>query len=206
MKILALELSSARGSLAWLDGDRDPVVRKWSNDRKHSGEFFENLQTVTNEFGRAEQIIVGLGPGSYAGIRIAIAAAVGLGIAWNAPLAGFPSICAIESTTDDYVVIGDARRQSFFWAHIRGRDLSDGPTLFTEAELKEKLDKLENSMPLFSPKELPQFPRAIIGHPSALVLAQIAQANKRCFAMPPLEPIYLRDPHITIPKAATLVL
>lgn len=206
MKILALELSSARGSIAWLNGDRDPVVREWSNDRKHSGDFFENLQTVTKEFGAAERIIVGLGPGSYAGVRIAIATAIGLQTAWNARLVGFPSICAIESKGDDYVVIGDARRRSFFLARIRGRDLVEEPALFTEAELREKLDMLRDSMPLFSPEKLPQFERAVIRHPSALLLAQIAQADDRRFSNPPLEPIYLREPHITIPKKASAAL
>jgi len=71
MKILALELSTARGSLAWLN-DAVEFARKWPNDRKNSAPFFENLNIVTKRFGVPEIIIVGLGPGSYAGTRIAI--------------------------------------------------------------------------------------------------------------------------------------
>src|ERR1700676_1519401 len=74
MKILALELSTARGSLAW----NDALVREWPNDRKDSGPFFENLADIRKQFGLPEKIIVGLGPGSYAGVRIAISAAIGL--------------------------------------------------------------------------------------------------------------------------------
>jgi hypothetical protein len=32
------------------------------------------------------------------------------------------------------------------------------------------------------------------------MLAQLATDRKRKFPEPPLEPIYLREPHITIPK------
>jgi len=72
MKILALELSTARGSLAWLDNDGVELSREWPNDRKNSGALFKNLDAVTKKFGAPETIIVGIGPGSYAGTRIAI--------------------------------------------------------------------------------------------------------------------------------------
>jgi hypothetical protein len=62
MKILALELSTSRGSLAWLDGEIE-FTREWPNDRKNSAAFFENLQAVRRKFGAPETIIVGLGPG-----------------------------------------------------------------------------------------------------------------------------------------------
>src|ERR1700745_198568 len=90
VKILALELSSARGSVAWLDGDFE-WTRDWANDRKNSGEFFHYLMEVQKEFGRADRIVVGLGPGSYAGTRIAISAAIGLRLASNAELVGLSS-------------------------------------------------------------------------------------------------------------------
>src|SRR5215472_10590958 len=95
MKILALELSSPCGSLAWLS-DGAQLARQWPNDRKNSAVFFENLTAATKKFGSPEVIIVGLGPGSYAGTRIAISAAIGLQISSGARLIGYPSICAME--------------------------------------------------------------------------------------------------------------
>ena len=197
MKTIALELSTAHGSLAWLNGDVD-LVREWPNDRKDSGAFFENLADVRKQFGLPEKIIVGLGPGSYAGVRIAISAAIGLQAASNAQLVGYPSICAIDS--DEYCVIGDARRQSFFFARIRGNELVEGPDLHSEIELRDKIDKLGTNMSIFASEKLPQFERAIVRYPSALVLARLAHDSNRNFSLPPLEPIYLREPHITIPK------
>lgn len=206
MKTLGLELSTARGSLAWLENDRPGFFREWPNDRKNSGAFFENLADAQRQFGAPDTIVVGLGPGSYAGVRIAISSAIGLQTASNARLIGFPSICTIETNGDEYCVVGDARRQSFFFARVRANNLAEGPALLSEIELRDKIDKLENNMPVFASETLPQFKRVVIAYPSALVLAQLAQDRHGNFASPPLEPIYLREPHITVPKRAKVIL
>jgi len=200
MKILALELSSARGSVALFNDGNVDFVREWPNDRKNSGPFFEYLAEVLKEFEKPDTIIVGLGPGSYAGTRIAISAAIGLQAASQSRLIGFPSICAIECDTAEYCVIGDARRQTFFLARIHGNNLAESPTLMAEAELRAKLDKVDSTMSIFTSEKLPQFERAAIRYPSAKVLVRLASDANRNFAQPPLEPIYLREPHITIPK------
>ena len=199
MRILALELSTARGNLAWLDGNLKNA-REWANDRKNSAAFFQNLEAVTRKFGSPEIVIVGLGPGSYAGTRIAISAAIGLQLSSDARLIGLPSICAMECDTHEYCMIGDARRKSFFFARVRDRALAEGPTLYSEAEMKEKLDKTESTISIFCSESLPQFQRAVIRYPSAVVLGRLAQEAGRGFFLPPLEPIYLREPHITMPK------
>jgi tRNA threonylcarbamoyladenosine biosynthesis protein TsaB len=200
VKILALELSTARGSLALLDESVTDLAREWPNDRKNSAAFFESLYAVTEKFGAPDTIIVGLGPGSYAGTRIAISAAIGLQVSSDAALIGFPSICAMECDALEYCVIGDARRRSFFFARIRANDLVESPTLFSESELKSKLDAIEIEMPVFTSDSLPQFERAVVRFPSALVLARLAREPQHSFSLPPLEPIYLREPHITMPK------
>jgi tRNA threonylcarbamoyl adenosine modification protein YeaZ len=222
MKILALELSTRRGSLAWLNSkewparaptaarksarapqNRDADFREWPNDRKNSAAFFENLSVVTKKFGLPDVIIVGLGPGSYAGTRIAISAAIGLQISSDAQLIGFPSICAIEVAEPDYCVIGDARRKSFFFAQISGNELMEGPELFSEEGLKNKLALLRNDTPILCSESLPQFSEAVVRYPSAQLLAGLAQDPNRNFRLPPLEPMYLREPHVTMANPAS---
>jgi tRNA threonylcarbamoyladenosine biosynthesis protein TsaB len=203
MKILALELSAPRGSLAWRDGDIAPFAREWPNDRKNSSAFFENLDFVRKKFGGPDVIVVGLGPGSYAGTRIAISAAVGFQISSGARLVGFPSIGAIESAESDYCVIGDARRKSFFFARITENELMEGPELFSEEGLKDKLASLRSDTPVFCSESLPHFSEAMVRHPSAQLLARLAQDPKRNFRLPPLEPMYLREPHVTMANLAT---
>jgi tRNA threonylcarbamoyladenosine biosynthesis protein TsaB len=203
MKILALEISTARGSLAWRDGDVASFAREWSNDRKNSAAFFENLDVIAKKFGSPDIIVVGLGPGSYAGTRIAISAAIGLQISSGSHLVGFPSICAIESAEADYCVIGDARRKSFSFARISGNELREGPKLFSEEGLKNKLASLRNDTSVFCSESLSQFSKAMVRYPSAQLLARLAQEPNRNFRLPPLEPMYLREPYVTIANPAT---
>src|SRR5438093_1114558 len=199
MKILALELSTSRGSLAWLDGEIE-FPREWPNDRKNSAAFFENLQAVQRKFGAPETITVGLGPGSYAGTRIAISAAIGIQLCSDARLIGWPSICAMESDAEEYCVVGDARRKSFFFAHVLKNELIEGPKLFSGPDMKSKLESFEPAMPVFSSEILPQFDHLVIHFPSAPALARLAQEPGHSFFLPPLEPIYMREPHITLRK------
>jgi tRNA threonylcarbamoyl adenosine modification protein YeaZ len=203
MKILALELSSGQGSVAWLEDDRESFVRSFANDRKHSGLFFENLQLCSRKFGPPDGIVVGLGPGSYAGVRIAIAAAIGLRAASGAKLVGLPSICAIDTPAREYCVIGDARRESFFFGRISDGTLVEGPSLHSRAELEVKIS--ESPVPLYASESLLQFRNATLAYPSALRLAEVAR--DRMPEIPDsqtLEPIYLREPHITVPRASPL--
>jgi tRNA A37 threonylcarbamoyladenosine modification protein TsaB len=106
----------------------------------------------------------------------------------------------MECDAHEYCVIGDARRKSFFFARIRANNLVEGPTLLLESELTMKLNTIEIEMPVFTSDSLPQFERAVVCFPSAIVLARLAREPQRSFSLPPLEPIYLREPHITMPK------
>ncbi len=47
--------------------------------------------------GRAAQIVVGLGPGSFTGVRIGLAAARALALAWNVPVLGYPTLALIAA-------------------------------------------------------------------------------------------------------------
>src|SRR3954447_5234858 len=156
MRVLALELSSSRGSIAFREAEDEIFASEFANDRKHSGFFFTDLKRCIDQCGDAEKIVVGLGPGSYAGTRIAIAAAIGLQAATGAQLGGLPSIVALPTDAPDYVVIGDARRQSFYFALIRQRRCVKGPTLCNDVELEARLR--ETDLPVFATELLPQFP------------------------------------------------
>lgn len=199
MKILALELSSGQGSVAWAENDCEPFVCIFANDRKHSGLFFENLQFCSREFGAPDAIVVGLGPGSYAGVRIAIATAIGLRAASATKLIGTASICGVDTAAREYCVIGDARRASFFFGRINDGKLMEGPSLHSGVGLEMKI--MESSLPLYASEPLPQFPKAALAYPSARRLAEVVrdQAGEITDTRS-LEPIYLREPHITVPK------
>ena len=66
---------------------------------------------------RPDRIIVGTGPGSFAGIRSALAFAQGYAIgAQNCEVLGLPSACALAEDGKNIAVVGDARRGKFWIA------------------------------------------------------------------------------------------
>lgn len=203
MRILALELSTGRGSVGFADRENVAFTREFANDRKHSGAFFEALEAAHESSGAADLIFVGLGPGSYAGVRIAISAAIGLQAAYGAQLVGIPSICATDVNDPEFCVIGDARRKSFFYSRIVNGECAEGPMLLDEQALRDRLR--DSDLPVYSAETLLQFPQARIAYPSAVRLAHLGQRDGADKVGPPLEPIYLREPHITQPKHAAAI-
>jgi tRNA threonylcarbamoyladenosine biosynthesis protein TsaB len=200
MKLLAFDLSTRRGTMALADNEKILCGRDWPNDRRSSAPFFAALEEIILEYGAPATIVIGLGPGSYTGTRIAISAGIGLQITTGAVLTGISSLCAI-SAEDDFCVIGDAKRASFFFARVRGGLLVDDPELLSETELNERISS-NTALPIYSSDELPRFVRVEQRFPSAKLLCARAQAFPQNLTRAPLIPIYLREPHITTPRTA----
>lgn len=196
MKVLALELSSPVGSVAFCDDEGGRDLRVFPADRKDSGFFYENLGAAYREGAKPDVIVVGLGPGSYAGIRIAIATAIGLQAASRARLIGLPSICAIDRV--EFLFVGDARRGSFFFAHVKEGDCLEGPTLASADEIGLRINETPH-LPVIATEPLPSFAQALVENPSALRLVELAAGMEKDEERP-LEPIYLRAPYITTPR------
>lgn len=95
--ILAFDTSSAACTAALFDGDGACVAQR---DEMIGRGHAERLVPMIGELldGRkAERILVGLGPGSFTGIRVAIAAAHGLAIGWSAELLGMSSLSLLAA-------------------------------------------------------------------------------------------------------------
>lgn len=107
-KALILDRSSQQTLIAF---DGDTLVLDGRDDQ-----WVTHMQTLLN--GRQpEMLAVGLGPGSFAGIRASIACLQGLGIAWALQPVGFPSaaLYAVASGMEHVTIVGDARRNTL-WA------------------------------------------------------------------------------------------
>jgi tRNA threonylcarbamoyl adenosine modification protein YeaZ len=53
--------------------------------------------------GRADRIVVSLGPGSFTGVRVGLAAARALALAWNVEALGFPTLALIAAMALDRI-------------------------------------------------------------------------------------------------------
>ena len=122
----------------------------------------------------------------------------------GAELVGIPSVAALETNAARYIAIGDARRDTFYWTEVNEGICVEGPQLLTEAELRERLST--NTLPVFTGELLDVAPDAQLTLPSAAIIARLAAADRGIVARGDLEPIYLREPHITQPKRATIPL
>ena len=94
-----------------------------------------------------ERIVVGTGPGSFAGIRSALAFAQGYALATHCEVLGLPSACAIAAQTIEQsnnpniqtmhlAVVGDARQGKFWIALFDGMKLERDVFQVNLAELK----------------------------------------------------------------------
>lgn len=71
----------------------------------------EPMQSITG-------VVVGLGPGSFTGVRVGMASALGLAQALSIPIAGLSSYTAIAACHIGWqvIVVGDARREMLYAA------------------------------------------------------------------------------------------
>lgn len=121
--ILGIDTSSSLTSVAIIDGDAILACAEHDDARRH-GEVLAGLVTVVMaQAGRPEirRIACGVGPGPYTGLRVGIATANALGLAWQVPVHGACSLDALASrlaaeATGPFVVASDARRREVYWA------------------------------------------------------------------------------------------
>lgn len=95
--ILAIDTSTAACSAALFDGTGKCLVRR---DELIGRGHAERLVPMIGELmaGRAaSHILVGVGPGSFTGIRVGIAAAHGLAIGWSCTVAGMSSLALLAA-------------------------------------------------------------------------------------------------------------
>jgi tRNA threonylcarbamoyl adenosine modification protein YeaZ len=94
--ILAFDTSSAACTAALFDGAACVAHSDEIIGRGHSERLVPMIAELL-EGRKAARILVGVGPGSFTGIRVAIAAAHGLAIGWNAELFGMSSLALLAA-------------------------------------------------------------------------------------------------------------
>ncbi len=203
MNILALELSQPRASLCLTNEEGTFLFRSgWEAEHNHDAHLFPALQQAMDTLGNAplDWILVGAGPGSYGGVRVALAAAVGISTVTGARTVSLGSWDALSENRA--CVVSDARRGG--WTIRR----PDGCIqVISPEELREELRRgtLIYSIETEERMQKEQLPVARCGLlPTAEGLVQTwlslrpDEQEKR--AARPAEPIYVRPPHITAPK------
>ena len=95
--LLAFDTSTAACTAALFDGDGACVGRADETIGRGHAERLVPMIAELMDGRTAARILVGIGPGSFTGIRVAIAAAHGLAIGWDSELVGFSSLALLAA-------------------------------------------------------------------------------------------------------------
>jgi len=204
MICLALECSTSRRSVA-LARDGIPLAEAFHSGGRDTPLF----GLMADVLARAELtpndlqcLVVGLGPGSYTGIRIAIAAAQGWEFAHSVRLLGIPSVDATAFRAQRLghrgrtAVVTDAHRGECYVAEYDlGADASPR-SLITPLRIatKPEIESLRSAGARIVGPDLE--PLGIAAHPifpDASALAELASDRVDFLAAEQLEPVYLRS-------------
>ena len=142
--ILGIDTASALTSVAVVDDEGRVVLEREHEDpRRHAEVIGPLLADVVAAVDPADVAVIacGVGPGPYTGLRVGIAAALALGVAWERPVHGLCSLDAVAAEAQAGVgavpvtVAVDARRSEVYWARYdaTGRRV-DGPRVGPAAE------------------------------------------------------------------------
>lgn len=97
MRILAIETATEACSVALFENGALAGARHVELGRGHAERLVPMIAELPGK-GKADEIRVSLGPGSFTGVRIGLAAARSLGVAWNARVRGFPTLALVAAT------------------------------------------------------------------------------------------------------------
>ncbi|MCA8981715.1 MAG: tRNA (adenosine(37)-N6)-threonylcarbamoyltransferase complex dimerization subunit type 1 TsaB [Planctomycetes bacterium] len=147
---VALETSTRRPSVAARRGDC-LLERQLERDGAHASDLLPSLERLLRELDAKPaditRVFVGIGPGSYTGLRVGVATAQGLARGANATLTGVPSgeaLAFAECAPDEELAqLLDARSRELYFAHYarRGDDVEAliAPRVVTPDELRTLL-------------------------------------------------------------------
>ncbi len=204
MKILALEFSSNERSVAVAEGNASGFTLLGAATeaalRGSTGMVLVDraLREAHLRPADIDLLVVGLGPGSYAGIRSAIAIAQGWQLARNTRLIGVGSVevlareAQIRGIYGDVTIIIDAQRKELYVARYRVSEItmeSIQPLQIFPADLKQGLAEGV----VAGPGAAQLTAGALDLYPAAATLARLAATRSGSESGEHLEPIYLRE-------------
>ncbi len=202
MNILAIECSRPQASLCLHNGREYISDSAWQAERNHDQYLFPALSQALRALGDAplDLILIGAGPGSYGGVRVALAAAVGIATVRKSQMV---AICSWDSLAEDgQAIISDAKRGGWTIRRSNGTiEVLTREALLREIETGLKVCSIEDAQ-FLQKHNIPAEKCGLVPTARGLVASWLTctpEQQKELAARAP-EPIYVRPPHITEAK------
>jgi tRNA threonylcarbamoyladenosine biosynthesis protein TsaB len=216
MRVLAVDTTGAHGSVAVVeDGELEGLIGIRERTPRHAESLLptidELLRLLSLHLEEIDGFAVAVGPGSFTGLRIGIAAAEGLSFATGKPVAG---VSALEATAFRYryvdglvVPLIEAYRGEIYGAAYRARGgvlhLAGGPSCMTAGRF---LDSLPEAPAIVAGTGIlrhraeveSRVPSALLADPSYFLGEEVARlggaklARGEAAALGSLAPLYVR--------------
>jgi tRNA threonylcarbamoyladenosine biosynthesis protein TsaB len=196
--IIAIEAASTDVSIAIAEPDGSPIgAAAWTSAQRQSAELLPRLLALLDERGRRLEtstvVAVGIGPGSFTGLRVAMSLAKGMAVGISIPIVGVPSL---EAWLETVPAAGAAlSRAGAHEAYLLERGASEVVLVDRDA-LPTTLDAGN----IVAPTELATaFGLIDAASPGRAAEAVARRAAERARVgstddLPTLEPLYLRAP------------
>jgi tRNA threonylcarbamoyl adenosine modification protein YeaZ len=184
-----LILEASTPTVTWVLAQDQKVLRSGTLTGTVASSLIPSLQKNLPLSSPADQILVGVGPGSFSGIRAAIASAQGIAASWSCPVLPIRSTHAIAQEFPEVTHLGifsDARRGDFFATFYDHGKLSRPTTVHPISHLPKLLSRCTLAVTSDGLADIPK-----IAHPSALhLLASLVSSPLEPDL--PLAPLHLR--------------
>jgi tRNA threonylcarbamoyl adenosine modification protein YeaZ len=205
MKILALEFSSPQRSVAVAQTTPEnpeisisEIVDAGSGTTRAAAMIAEVLRVANLSRDQIECLALGLGPGSYTGIRASLALAQGWQLARRVKLLGVGSVECLaaqaqaEGITGRVSVVIDAQRREFYLGACEITDAQRVIAPLRIVSLVEVLEETRGGGLLIGPEVNRWFDQGRNFFPRASTLAKLAMRRNDFATSANLEPVYLR--------------
>ena len=147
MSILAIDTAASRTSVVVIENNE--VVFSESRDGAMShGPALPELVQAAIKNREIDEVLVGMGPGPYTGLRVGITFAQTFAWARNISVRGFCSLDAVAAQVSvaDFIVAIDARRKEVYWARYTNGVRVEGPAVDLPAVIEAKGIKVIDSL------------------------------------------------------------
>jgi tRNA threonylcarbamoyl adenosine modification protein YeaZ len=136
---LVIDTATDRTIVGLVDGEKVLFEKFAQGATDHGRAVSELVAEALLNNPAPRQVVVGMGPGPFTGLRVGLSFAQTFALAREIPVIGICSLDAITIDQDSYTVAIDARRKEIYWARYDNGVRVEGPSVNKPQEVQEHI-------------------------------------------------------------------